>query len=177
MKTIALYAAQIVYLRCDKKDNVKLKKKIMVSYSMLSRAFADVKNLEVPALGRFIGGKVGQNIVAGTFKNGCAIRMSYAFNRSGNSISSNDGAVSSGADGSWYLYRVKDFITFVKKTINGASLSGNSAASFYGKKGVIVFSGCGWGDATGHIDLFDGSKVEGTDYFPNCSNAVLYIIG
>lgn len=148
----------------------------MVSYYMLSRAFADVKNLDVPELGRFIGGKVEQNIAAGIFKNGCAIRMSYAFNKSGNSISSSDGAVSSGADGAWYLYRVSDMINFVEKTLTGPSLSGNSPASFYGKKGIIIFSGCGWGDATGHVDLFDGSQVEGTDYFNTCSNAVLYII-
>lgn len=148
----------------------------MVSYYALSRAFADVKSLGVPESGSFIGGKVGENIASGVFENGCAIRMSYAFNHAGNTISSNDGATSSGADGSWYLYRVADMITFVERNITGESLSGNSPASFAGKKGVIVFSGCGWGDATGHVDLFDGSQVEGTDYFNTCSSAVLYVV-
>ena len=34
---------------------------------------------------------------------------------------------------------------------------------FEGKKGVIVFD-CNFSDATGHVDLFNGSSVEGKDY-------------
>ena len=110
-----------------------------LSYSTLSQHFAKVKNLEVPDLGDFIGGKVDVNIDAGTFQNGCAIRMSYAFNYSGYPISSNDGAVSSGGDGKWYLYRVSDMRSFVKKTIGGTPIKGSSAENFAGKKGVIFF--------------------------------------
>lgn len=150
----------------------------MASYSTLSQNFAKVKDLDVLPLGDFIGGKVKQNIDAGTFTNGCAIRMSYAFNYSGIAVSSSDGAVSSGADGKWYLYRVADMINFVKKHIGGTPLKGTKASDFAGKKGVIIFSGCGWSDATGHVDLFDGSKVESKkgDYFGTCSTVELYVV-
>ncbi len=150
----------------------------MASYSTLSQNFAKVKDLDVLPLGDFIGGKVKQNIDAGIFTNGCAIRMSYAFNYSGIAVSSSDGAVSSGADGKWYLYRVADMINFVKKHIGGTPLKGTKASDFAGKKGVIIFTGCGWSDATGHVDLFDGNKVESKkgDYFGTCSTVELYVV-
>ncbi len=149
-----------------------------LSYSTLSSNFAKVMNLDVPELGKFIGGKVEVNIENGIFKNGCAIRMSYAFNYSGYPISSSDGAVSSGADGKWYLYRVSDMINFVKKTVGGTPLKGTKASDFAGKKGVIIFTGCNWSDATGHVDLFNGTRVESNegDYFGRCSQAELYVI-
>ncbi len=146
----------------------------MVTYSTLSRYFSEVKDLQISALGDKIGGKVKQNIDAGIFTNGCAIRMSYAFNYAGESISSNDGAVSSGADGKWYLYRVADMINFVEKTIGGTPITGTSASDFAGRKGIIIFSNCNFSDATGHVDLFNGSSVEGSDYFGNCRTATLY---
>ncbi|KXB79951.1 hypothetical protein HMPREF1860_00456 [Prevotella amnii] len=65
------------------------------------------------------------------------------------------------------------------KNIGGVSLSGSSALDFKGKKGIIIFSGCHWSDATGHIDLFNGKEVEskkGNDYFAPCNTALLYIL-
>lgn len=147
-----------------------------LSYSTLSSNFTRVKSLNVSDVGQVIGGKVQENIKAGVFKNACAIRMSYAFNYSGINISKLDGAVSSGKDKKWYLYRVSDMIAFVKKTVGKAPLKGRSVKDFSGKKGIIIFSGCGWSDATGHVDLFDGKKVEGYDYFSKCNNAELYVL-
>ena len=134
--------------------------------------------MNVSELGDFIGGKVEQNIDAGIFENGCAIRMPYAFNYAGVPITSSDGAVSSGAGAKWYLYRVADMINFVKKHIGNTPLTGNKASDFSGKKGVIIFSGCGWGNATEHVDLFDETKVESQngDYFGTCSTVDLYVI-
>ena len=95
----------------------------------------------------------------------------------GETILSSDGAVSSGADGKWYLYRVADMEGFVKRVTGISSGAiGSKASDFSGKKGVIFFDGFGWGDARGHVDLFDGSRVEGEDYFERCSRAVLYEI-
>lgn len=152
---------------------------MILKYSRLSGLFRRVKDLDVRRLGWLIGGKVKENIESGKFKNGCAIRLSYAFYYAGLRISHADGAVSSGADKRWYLYRVSDIVKFVQKNIGGVSLSGSSALDFKGKKGIIIFSGCHWSDATGHIDLFNGKEVEskkGNDYFAPCNTALLYIL-
>ena len=114
------------------------------------------------------------------FKGGEAgIRLSYAFNYSGVPISPSDGAVSSGADKKWYLYRVSDMKKFIIKHIGGTPLKGSTANSFKGKKGVIVFNDCNWSDATGHVDLFNGIQCEyeeANDYFNNCNSELLYTL-
>ena len=45
-----------------------------------------------------------------------------------------------------------------------------------GKRGVIVFNDCGWNNATGHIDLFDGVSVEGSDYSEEAKEILLFQI-
>ncbi|WP_244863893.1 T6SS effector amidase Tae4 family protein [Hallella multisaccharivorax] len=90
-------------------------------------------------------------------------------------MSSSDGAVSSGADKN--LYRVTDMVKFIKKHIGRTPLSGTKASDFTGKKGIIIFSDCQWSNATGHVDLFNGTKVEskkGNDYFAPCNAETLY---
>ena len=144
-------------------------------YSQLSNYFADVKDLSVAEVGEKIGGKVGLNIKNGTFKNACAIRMSYAFNKAGKKISKTDGAVSSGEDKNWYLYRVKDFINFLKSNYSDTETT-TDISTFKGKKGVIVFEDCGWSDATGHVYLYDGSMVEGSDYSNKAKSMTLFKI-
>ena len=144
-------------------------------YSRLSNYFADVKDLSVAEVGEKIGGKVGLNIKNGTFQNACAIRMSYAFNKAGKKISKTDGAVSSGEDKNWYLYRVKDFIKFLKSNYSDTETT-TDISTFKGKKGVIVFEDCGWSDATGHVDLYDGSMVEGSDYSNKAKSMTLFKI-
>lgn len=148
-----------------------------VSYSELSKWFADVKDKSPKEVGKFIGGKVEINVNAGTFDDVCAIRASYAFNMAGEPILSSDGAVSSGADGRWYLYRVDDMENFVKRVIGGTPLTGNSSSDFKGHKGIIFFNGCNFGgDATGHVDLYNGSIVEDQDYSDRCNKLKLYIV-
>ncbi len=141
-------------------------------YEKLSANFSEVKDLSVEEVGELIGGKVKWNIDNGYFKNACAIRMSYAFNYSGIIIEKNDGATSSGEDGYWYLYRVADFIKYLKN--NYEYKSSDSIEDFNGEEGVIVFNDCGWNDATGHIDLFDGESVEGTDYSDDAKEIILF---
>ena len=99
----------------------------------------------------------------------------YAFNKSGKLISKTDGAVSSGADKKWYLYRVKDFINFMKSNYTDYETA-TDISKFQGKKGVIVFEDSGWSDATGHVDLYDGEQVEGSDYSDKAKSMTLYKI-
>ena len=143
-------------------------------YEKLSDNFSEVKDLSVDEVGEKIGGKVQFNIEKGYFKNVCAIRMSYAFNYSGITIKQNDGATSSGGDRYWYMYRVADFIKYLKR--NYEYSSSKRIEDFKGKKGVIVFNDCGWKDATGHIDLFDGEYVEGSDYSDEAKEIILFYV-
>ena len=50
-----------------------------------------------------------------------------------------------------------------------------SLEEFNQKKGVIVFD-VDWKDATGHVDLFNGSVVEGSDYTNVAKSITLYEI-
>ncbi|MDR3338879.1 MAG: type VI secretion system amidase effector protein Tae4 [Candidatus Symbiothrix sp.] len=148
-----------------------------ITYATLSTAFADIKGKSVAEVGRMIGGKVKINIDAGIFTNACAIRFSYAINKAEISITAKDGKVSSGADGKKYLYRIGDVEKFVKnKMLYTKVLSGDNSSDFEGEHGVIVFKDCGWNDASGHIDLYDGTKVEGHDYSLVCGKVILYVL-
>lgn len=110
-----------------------------VSYSLLSLNFSKVKGLSVKQVGTLIGGKVGANISGEIFRNGCAIRLSYAFNYSGLPIRRGFGSVSTGGDGKLYLYRVNDMLTFLKANISRKPLVGKTSSDFKGKQGIIVF--------------------------------------
>ena len=102
--------------------------------------------------------------------------MSYALIKSGITINRTDGATSSGEDGRWYLYRVDDVMKLFDRNIHTSVISStqdNYLKDFNGKKGIIVFLSCNWADAAGHIDLFDGTKVEGCAY-TMCSTVILY---
>jgi hypothetical protein len=50
-----------------------------------------------------------------------------------------------------------------------------SLKDFDNKKGVIVFD-VDWADATGHVDLFNGKSVEGSDYTSQSKSITLYEI-
>ncbi|GHT13521.1 hypothetical protein FACS189426_18550 [Bacteroidia bacterium] len=148
-----------------------------ITYATLSTAFANVKKKSVKEVGQIIGGKVEQNIKNGSFQNACAIRLSYALNKVGISITSKDGAVSSGKDGKKYLYRVNEVENFIKSNLYYTEiLSGTNSSDFKEKQGIIIFRKCGWGDASGHIDLYDGKNVEDHDYSTTCGQVILYVL-
>ena len=43
-----------------------------------------------------------------------------------------------------------------------------------GHKGIIVFQGCNFQVATGHVDLWDGSSCSGNCYFNECNDVRLF---
>ena len=142
-------------------------------YSKLSMYFADVKDKSAHDVCEFIGGKVKQN----DFKNCCAVRMSYAFNKSGIKIPFIEKKTVSGeGKKDWYIYRVKDFKEFLNsKNYTKVTTRKKSLDEFANKTGVIVFD-VDWADATGHVDLFDGNSVEGSDYTDQSNSITLYEI-
>lgn len=132
-------------------------------------------------VGDKIGGKVKYNIDLGVkdpnigFTNGCAIRMSYALNQSGVFIPQKPWKTVSGEHGRWYIYRVKDLITFLKTTFGepDRSVKQPKPQNFKGQKGIIVFN-VDWQDATGHATLWDGQSCSDNCHFPIASEALLW---
>lgn len=117
------------------------------------------------------------------YTNACALRFSRALNYSGYTISSSDGSrggVVKGGDGLKYLIRVKDAIKFVKKSfgeptevyraneIDMAEVSN----SISGKTGIIIFDVAGWGDASGHVTLWNGEDCGDSCYFTHHGSSV-----
>jgi len=130
-------------------------------------AFSQV-NVPVADVGKKIGGRVEVNInippEQGGFENACPIRMSYVLNYSGFPITKNNlYAMVSGADRMQYLYRVPDMAKYLEntfgkpdKTVKGLP----KTTDFSGMRGIMVVKGTGWGNAGGHVTLWDGTKCS-----------------
>ena len=117
-----------------------------------------------------IGGKVLYNHQIGVFSNACSSRISVALNASGKEHElpffraewpkgKVQAQVSSGADGKWYIFRVKMLIKYLTEKYDKPEeyLPEEYLQKIVGRKGIIVFEVKGWSDATGHADLWDGS--------------------
>lgn len=142
-------------------------------YDELSKYFKEVKDKSAHDVCEFIGGKVKIN----DFTNCCAVRMSYAFNKAGIKIPYiKEQTVSGEGKKDWYIFRVRIFKKFLdEKNYTKHTTKEKSLEEFKDKKGVIVFD-VDWADATGHVDLFNGSVVEGKDYTNVAKSITLYEI-
>lgn len=143
------------------------------AWTSFSQVHGSVENV-----GSVIGGKVKTNIDAGIFTNACAIRMSYVFNQTGFSIPSNAGAVSSGAKGEKYLFRVSDLSNHIETRFGKPDYVQNNPnlQQFLGKKGILLFEVSGWNDATGHVTLWNGTTCSDTCYFARATRAKLWVL-
>ena len=106
--------------------------------------------------------------------------MSYAFNKAGVKIPYIEKETVSGEGKTdWYIFRVRKFKDFLdgKKYNKISSDKTKKLTPFKDKKGIIVFD-INFKDATGHVDLFNGSYVEGKDYShdENLKSITLYEI-
>lgn len=132
------------------------------SFSSAWGAFTAVQ-LPVIAVGKKIGGNVQKNIElpVGGFENACPIRMSYVLNTTGFPIRrSSHFATVSGANGQQYMFRVGDMMTYLEREFGKPDKTVRSPkpSDFANMKGIIVVKGRGWGNATGHVTLWDGRK-------------------
>ena len=101
--------------------------------------------------------------------------MSYCFNYAGYEFKKNEyGTTSSGGDGKFYIFRVKDFKSFLDDKYSKNKYTYKEQGKLDGKKRVIVFEDCTFSDATGHLDLYNGNEVEGT-YISIDAILILYI--
>lgn len=105
------------------------------------------------------------------YANACALRLSRAFSYGGLEITSTArGYKVQGGDGKRYLLRVVDIIALVKANFGAPDMEVTPQGSdvsdqFRGKTGVLIFEVSGWGNATGHVTLWNGSDCGDSCYF------------
>lgn len=135
----------------------------------------------VSAVGTKIGGKVDYNINVvpkgqGRFENACAIRMSYVLNQNGIKVPHFVGKTVSGKNGDWYLFRVKDLISYLKKIFGAPDIvfEHPNEIAFSKYKGILVFEVDEWIDASGHATIWDGNHCSDKCYFPLSKKAYLW---
>ncbi len=137
----------------------------------------------VSGVGTKIGGKVDYNINVvpkgkGRFENACAIRLSYVLNKTGTKIPYISGQTVSGKDGSWYIYKVKTIISYLRKIYGEPDFTfKNPTAHALSKhKGILVFEVDAWSDATGHATIWDGVNCTDKCYFPLSKKAYIWTL-
>ena len=137
----------------------------------------------VSAVGKLIGGKVDYNInnltpAQGQFQNACAIRMSYVLNKTGIKIPHKPGKTVSGGKGHWYLYKVKDLITYLKEIFGDPDqvIHMPTLSKVAAYKGIMVFEVDGWDDATGHATIWDGVGCSDKCYFTQSKKAYIWTL-
>jgi hypothetical protein len=131
--------------------------------------------------------RIGGGINAGWITNTCAIRLSRSFNYSGQPIPSSYGNSKGkpalaiyGGDKKLYGLRVAEFRKWLEQKYGKPTLSfkagpyGTAPSQLHGKKGIICFVDCGWSDASGHLDLWDGEKVVNHGYFELAKQVYLW---
>ena len=116
----------------------------------------------------YLGGHVALNGNSGVFKNSCAIRLSYVLNQSGIKIPFIQGQTVSDKNHDWYFHSISDLQVFLNSKLGKPQqfTPDNWRAGIGDQTGILIFQNH-WDNATGHIDLYDGSKgnlVDGNDH-------------
>ncbi|MCH9680571.1 MAG: peptidoglycan-binding protein [Deltaproteobacteria bacterium] len=130
---------------------------------------------------------IGGRAVSALIDNTCVLRLSRAFNYSGNRIprsSSDEITTIRGGDGLHYALRVREFTRYMKRKYGRPDLEhtypdpggGPIPSEFKGRQGVIIFDVRGWADATGHVDLWNGTKCRHNGYFHKASTVMLWSV-
>lgn len=139
------------------------------SHNLILNSFAKVAALDAGGVYKLIGGNAYQNYLSNPigFANACAMRLSYAFNMaSGFEIPfKSDKTISGDVNGDgikeWYFFRVSDMVSYLNDTYGESH--DTTTDQLEGQTGIIWQSDCGWGDASGHLDVWDGDSA--VDHF------------
>ncbi|WP_426211329.1 type VI secretion system amidase effector protein Tae4 [Massilia sp. TWP1-3-3] len=160
------------------------------SWADMKKYYPDV-SVQTPELyDSKIGGAFVKLYAQPGYQNTCAVRMSYALNRSGLKLpKAPSGASVQGGDNYIYWLRVIDLKAELARRFKGADeelnltvipnslLQDKEAMSaifktrvkegqrfidekLNSKSGIVVFEVAGWGDATGHFTLWDGNSKK-----------------
>ncbi|MEI7870432.1 MAG: type VI secretion system amidase effector protein Tae4 [Candidatus Methylumidiphilus sp.] len=134
------------------------------SYETLWVVYPDYVNYPNPEdVKILIGGKVN----AAWITNTCAIRMSRALNYSGIVLPKSAVGMNtiSGSDKKRYAYRVRELRKWLNVTLDTPVFDiTKKAGTVFDKSTIAVFKGIiafdiAFSDATGHLDLWDGSNI------------------
>lgn len=126
--------------------------------------------------------KIGGNVDADWITNTCVVRVSYALNYAGFAIPEGKAGLAtvSGEDGKRYAFRLREMEKYLRRAVGAPKIVSTNRAEFKsklkGKKGIIMFQVDSWDDATGHLDLWDGSKVAHAEYFAEASKVMLWTL-
>jgi hypothetical protein len=145
------------------------------AFEALWKRFPDHRafpNLE--ALFRHVGGELERNINVPGFGpdgNTCAVRMSLALNHGGTPIDARVVKllglnVLIGADGHRYLFRVRELRRYLANVLGAAAADRRPpyGDAFKGKRGIMAIEVHGWGDASGHVALWNGTTFREPAY-------------
>lgn len=127
--------------------------------------------------------KIGGNVDATWITNTCVIRLSYALNRAGFLIPANARGLTTvrGGDDLRYAFRVREMESYLRRVVGPPKIVSTNrdefAKKFSGKKGIIMFKVDTWSDATGHFDVWDGTKPAHDEYFLEASKVMLWTLG
>lgn len=159
------------------------------SWNDMTKHYPD-SGVATPALyDSMIGGKFVGLYNHAAYQNTCAVRMSYALNRSGLKMgpAPSSGGSIKGGDGYLYWIRVTDLKAHLANQFKGAdeelilpaipaSLAHDTAAvsaqykqrmriakawldtKLGARNGIVAFNVTGWGDASGHFTLWNGTS-------------------
>lgn len=133
------------------------------------------------------------------WENTCAIRMSYALNRSGIKLPSETsprGGTIRGDDTFYYWIRVRDLKKYLRDRFHegdveyklqpiksknemqnrAQTVHDNLLNKIHGKRGIVVFDVKGWDGATGHFTLWNGSELSyvGNGYHNDATTTEYY---
>ena len=111
--------------------------------------------------------KIGGGVAGDWVVNTCVIRISHCFNEAGVPIPNSYPGLTTtfGADRRRYAFRVTEFKRYLEREYRAPDVRGTGRSAVQGRKGIIMFDVQGWSDATGHLDLWDGSKCVGSEFF------------
>lgn len=134
--------------------------------------------VETPNVYKLVGGNDYEHYLEDpqVYANAFALRLIRAFNYGGMVIQKGPGAYKlRGGDGKAYIMRVSDMIKYVSNQFGAAdmTINGNGNVSqLNNKKGILVFTISGWGDATGHVTLWNGNDCGDRCYFTHTQQGV-----
>ena len=117
--------------------------------------------------GGSIKDELGGNLTSLT--NFCCVRMSHALTQAGHPITIASDFVDDAGNG--YIIRVKTMKQYLRDTLGQPTLVSKSSAK--GMKGIILFN-ISFSDATGHVDLWDGSSCAFHEYWDGSTSVELF---
>jgi hypothetical protein len=149
--------------------------KSLPQFSSFSSYFSVVAGMTALQVYQLVGGNVYANHLRepDKYNNACALRLSYALNMfPGHEIAYKEGVTVSGDtnnDGvkEWYFLKVSAMVEYLNSTYGNCMST--TTNNIQGQTGIIWESTCGWGDATGHVDVWNGSNAI-DHYYPECED-------